>query len=75
MFIMRWELFDAYMTWLYSVLFELEKRADIDRSDKYQKRLCAFMAERLQTVWINHQKLNTKELDILYFKKIKTTHF
>ena len=75
MFIMPWDLFDKYMKWLFTILFELEKRAEIDLSDKYQKRVCAFMAERLQTVWIRHNTLNIKELTILYFKKLKTTHF
>ena len=75
MFIMPWHLFDRYMEWLFSILFELEKRAKIDREDKYQKRVCAFMSERLQTVWLCKNLLKVKELPILYFKKMKTEHF
>lgn len=75
MFIMPWALFDEYMNWLFDVLFELEKRSKIDWNDKYQKRVCAFMAERLQTVWFQKKQLNIKELPILYFKKLKTEHF
>ncbi|HKJ42856.1 MAG TPA: DUF4422 domain-containing protein [Sunxiuqinia sp.] len=75
MFIMPWHLFDEYMSWLFDVLFELEERSDIDRDDKYQKRVCAFMAERLQTVWFQKKQLKVKELPILYFKKLKTEHF
>ena len=71
MFIMRWEFFDEYMNWLFSILFELEKRAKIDFDDPYQKRLCAFMAERLQTVWFQKNNLKVKELPVLYFKKMK----
>jgi len=71
MFIMPWEIFDRYMNWLFSILFELEKRTEIDWNDQYQKRVCAFMAERLQTVWFNKNQLNIKELTILYFKKMK----
>ena len=75
MFIFPWKLFDEYMSWLFEILFELEKRAEIDFNDNYQKRVCAFMAERLQTVWINKNNLRTKELFVLYFKKQKKKHF
>lgn len=75
MFILPWHLFDSYMNWLFNVLFELEKRSDINMADKYQKRVCAFMAERLQTVWIKQNNLKIKELPVLYFKKLKADHF
>jgi len=75
MFILPWNLFDSYMNWLFNILFELEKRSDINMADKYQKRICAFMAERLQTVWIKQNNLKVKELPVLYFKKLKTEHF
>ncbi len=75
MFIMPWHLFDSYMEWLFAILFELEKRSIIDKADKYQKRVCAFMAERLQTVWIEKNKLKVKELPVLYFKNMKVQHF
>ena len=75
MFIMPWQLFDNYMEWLFSILFKLEKKADIDLGDTYQKRVCAFMAERLKTVWVQHQNLKAKELPVLYFKKMKQKHF
>ena len=75
MFVLSWKLFDAYMSWLFPVLFELEKRTEINLNDKYQKRVCAFMAERLQSVWINHNRLKVKELYILYFKINKAKHF
>lgn len=75
MFVMPWNYFDQYMNWLFPLLFELEKRSEIDFNDPYQKRVCAFMAERLQTVWFNHNKIKVKELNVLYFKKNKAIHF
>jgi hypothetical protein len=72
---MPWHLFDKYMNWLFTILFELEKRSDINMADKYRKRVCAFMAERLQTVWIEKNKLKVKELPVLYFKNLKSEHF
>lgn len=75
MFIFQWKFFDEYMNWLFEILFELEKRSEIDFKDNYQKRVCAFMAERLQTVWINKNNLRVKELFVIYFKKHKKEHF
>ena len=64
------------MNWLFEILFELEKRSEIDINDKHQKRVCACMAERLQTVWINkNSHLKVKELFVLYFKNNKMEHF
>ncbi|MDR2911340.1 MAG: DUF4422 domain-containing protein [Bacteroidales bacterium] len=74
MFIFKWKFFDEYMNWLFGILFELEKRSEINFDDNYQKRVCAFMAERLQTVWINKNNLKVKELFVLYFKKHKKEH-
>lgn len=71
LFILRWNLFDRYMEWLFTILFELEKRSKINLNDPYQKRMCAFMAERLQTVWFRKNSINVKELPVLYFKKMK----
>lgn len=75
MFVLPWKLFDEYMNWLFPILFELEKRSKIDFNNHYQKRVCAFIAERLQTVWFEHKKLRVKELNVLYFKNYKAVHF
>ena len=76
MFIFKRKIFEEYMNWLFEILFELEKRAEIDFNDNYQKRVCAFMSERLQTVWLNkNSHLKSKELFVLYFKKQKKEHF
>jgi len=75
MFITSWKLFDEYMTWLFPLLFELEKRSDFSKDDPYQKRLCAFMGERLQNVWLHKKQLKIKELPVIYFKKTKEEHF
>ena len=65
MFIMSKENFDNYMTWLFTILFELEKRTDISPYDSYQARLFGFMAERLFNVWLIKNRLKTKELQVV----------
>jgi len=65
MFIMKKELFDSYMKWLFEILFELEKKIDISGYDQYQSRLFGFVSERLFNVWIIKNKLSIKELNIV----------
>lgn len=53
--------YDRYCSWLFDILFELEKRVDISRYDDYNKRLFGFVSEFLQTVWIEVNQLKVFE--------------
>ena len=52
MLVMRRDLFEAYCSWLFPVLFEAEKRLNISFYDAYNRRVFGFIAERLLDVWI-----------------------
>lgn len=52
MFVMRRDLFEAYMAWLFDILFELEKRIDMTGWDMYQQRIFGFVSEILFDVWL-----------------------
>lgn len=65
MFVMKKELFEEYMEWLFDILFELEKRVDISDYDNYQSRIFGFISERLFNVWILQKKLKVKELKVV----------
>lgn len=52
MFFMRAELFHSYCQWLFSILFEVEKRIPYQTYGNYQGRVFGFMAERLLNVWV-----------------------
>lgn len=64
-FITRWNTFDAYSQWLFSILFEVEKRIKLSPYP-YQQRVFGFMAERLLDVYCYHHKLRSKRYPILY---------
>lgn len=70
MFVMRKELFHGYAEWLFSILFEVESRIDLNHHAPYQKRVFGFMAERLLTVYIHHcqrvQEIRIKELPVVF---------
>ena len=52
MFVMNWNDFDNYCTWLFGILEEVEKRIDITNYSPVQKRVFGYMAERLFNVWV-----------------------
>ena len=52
MFVMNWNDFDKYCTWLFGILEEVEKRIDITNYSPVQKRVFGYMAERLFNVWV-----------------------
>ncbi len=71
MFVLKRQLFEDYMNWLFPILFELEKQTDISRYSNYQKRLYGFISERLFDVWLIKNKPKTISLPVIYFKKLK----
>lgn len=66
MLVMRRNLFDAYCSWLFSVLFEVEKRLNISSYDAYNRRVFGFIAERLLDVWLETNRIDYTEMPVLY---------
>lgn len=64
MLVMRRELFDAYCSWLFSVMFEVEKRLDISSYDAYNARVFGFLTERLLDVWIETMRVPYTEMPV-----------
>jgi lipopolysaccharide biosynthesis glycosyltransferase len=67
MFVMRFDLFDAYSKWLFDILFELEKQIDINNYSVQERRVFGYISEWLFNVWISRQirtspSLRVKEL-------------
>ncbi len=69
MFVMRRDLFNSYCEWLFSILFELEKRLDISSFDAYNTRVFGFVGERLLDVWLEKNKISYKEQNVSYMEK------
>lgn len=73
MFIMRWDDFDAYCSWLFSQLERVEHGIDVSQRDSYQRRVFGFMAERLLGVWITANGKQIIEKPIVCFDDSKPT--
>ncbi len=68
LFIMKRPLFERYCTWLFAVLFELERRLDISTYSAYDARVFGFVAERLLDVWVLSERLSYRELPVVYLE-------
>lgn len=60
-FITSAKQYNLYCSWLFDILFEVQKRTDFTGYNDYEKRLFGFLSEFLQTVWITYHKLRVKE--------------
>ena len=65
MFIMKKEILDQYCTWLFDILFELEKRIDISKYDSFHARFFGRVSELLLDVWINTNNLKYQEIKVM----------
>ncbi|WP_386693498.1 DUF4422 domain-containing protein [Lonepinella sp. MS14435] len=68
MFIMRSDLVEQYCIWLFDILFDLEKRIDINDYSAYQQRVFGFIAERLFNIWLDKNEINTVSLPIAHIE-------
>lgn len=77
MMVMERPLFDAYCAWLFSVLFELEKKVDVTELSAFQGRFYGRVSEIIFNAWLDYQiqtgvvkKSEIKELPFIYMEKI-----
>lgn len=55
MMILPRNLLDSYCSWLFPILFELEKRVDTSSYTPFEKRYMGRISERMFNVWLLHQ--------------------
>lgn len=67
MFIMRWDMFDEYCTWIFDVLHKVEEQTDISNYNNVQKRIYGYMAERLFNVWAYAKYTRQKKYPVIMF--------
>lgn len=70
MYIMRKDLSDQYCEWLFSILFELEKRFKDKEYSFFQGRFYGRVSEMLLNVWLMHQAIPYKEVPYMHMEKI-----
>jgi len=68
MYVMKFELFQEYMAWLFDILFELKQRIQIS-NDPYQQRVLGFLSERMLTLFVT-RKATERKLRIRTLKTV-----
>ena len=57
-------MLDDYCKWLFDILSEIEKDADLSGASTYESRIYGFISERLLNVWVHKNALKIKYLEI-----------
>ena len=65
MFIMRKTLMNEYCQWMFPILFELEKKVDLNNMSSFDARLFGRVSEFLLDVWIEKNRLPYKEVKMI----------
>lgn len=65
MFIMNWETFDKYCSWLFPILKKVEKQTNITNYSSFQKRIYGYIAERLLNLYVNAEQLKVMQIPVL----------
>jgi hypothetical protein len=70
-FITRWEVFDDYCKWLFSILEQAEKFTDPDKNTLHEERALAFLGELLLPVYVYSNNLKVKHLPVAWVNPIE----
>jgi len=70
MCIMKKDKLDEYCTWLFDILFELEKRVDNSKYDSFHARFYGRVSELLLDVWLNTKGYSYKEVKVISMEKV-----
>ena len=74
MFVMKRELLRHYCTWLFDILFELERELDMTGYSTNDRRVFGFVSERLLDAWLITNNISYEELDIVYMEHQNWLH-
>lgn len=70
MLVMKKDILDGYCKWLFDILFELEKRIDSSKYDKFHARFFGRVSERLLDIYLNTNGIKYAEVPFIEIEKI-----
>lgn len=71
MFVMRYDIFCRYCSWLFTILFEVEKKVNFAGYSQYEQRVCGYIAERLLDVWIQYNNVHFYDTSYVVLENVK----
>lgn len=70
------ELFASYAEWLFDILFEVEKRIEVETYDLYNQRVFGFLSEQMVKIWAEKNGLKIYEGTVgITAEKAETVEF
>lgn len=69
MFITTWKQFSSYCKFVFDICSDLRCIVGNNKKDKFDRRYCAFLAERLLTIYIRTEKLPCLKVKVCYAKQ------
>ena len=69
MFIMKKDSFDAYCSWLFEILFKIEKRVDTSSYNEYERRVFGFLSELMLDIWLVANKKSYYECPVMFMER------
>lgn len=70
MFVMKKSYLNAYCTWLFDILFELERLIDTNGMNSFNARLFGRISEILLNVWILKNNISYREIRYIYMEPV-----
>lgn len=68
--IMRKDILNEYCTWLFDILFELQKQIDESKYDSFHARFYGRISELLLDVWINKNQIKYEEIKVIDMQNV-----
>lgn len=69
MCVMRYDLYNDYCEWLFSILEKIECQIDISSWNAYESRVYGFISELLLDVWLEHNHIHYQEQNVSFLEK------
>ncbi|MCR4762293.1 MAG: DUF4422 domain-containing protein [Lachnospiraceae bacterium] len=69
MFVMKWEWFDAYCTWLFPIILECDRRIDVTGYTYAEAREAAYLSEFMLDIWMEKNKIPYKEMNVIFMER------
>lgn len=63
-FIMRKDYVNSFCSFMFPILFEVEKRVDFSGRTEFESRTCGYLAEFLLDTWIIKNKIDYQEVEL-----------
>ena len=63
-FIMRKDYVNSFCSFMFPILFEVEKQVDFSNRTEFESRTCGYLAEFLLDTWIIKNKIEYQEVEL-----------